>query len=195
MMAKKRMTHNYIDDDKFYEAMKEYINECNDVDLKNESSEEIIPYPQITPYIGECIYNIAENLSKKGNFCNYSYREDMVGDGIENCVKYIRNFDPVKYHKPFAYFTQICYYAFISKIEKEKKYRVTIYKLIQNADAKNEFSAWAKNQGIEVDGNDSLASYLKINPDDISKYEKTKNKRNKKKNKNSLEDLEEKDDE
>lgn len=191
---KKRLTHNYIDDEKFYEEMKKYISECRKIDEKNESlsEEKVLDYPIIPDYIGECIFNIAENLAKKGNFSGYTFRDDMIGDGIENCVKYIRNFNPDKYDKPFAYFTQICFYAFIRRIETEKKQKILVYKLIQNADSKNEFGAWAKSQGIEVDGNDALASYLKINPDDISTYDsKTKKKKKAKRNKNSLEDLEE----
>jgi len=64
---------------------------------------------------------IATHLSYKPNFVNYMFREDMISDGIENCVQYIHNFDPEKSKNPFAYFTQIIHYAFLRRIQKEKK--------------------------------------------------------------------------
>src|SRR5210317_1652782 len=77
--------------------------------------------PTITNYLGECFLKIATHLSYKPNFVNYMFREDMISDGIENCVQYIHNFDPEKSKNPFAYFTQIIHYAFLRRIQKEKK--------------------------------------------------------------------------
>ena len=77
--------------------------------------------PRVTNYIGECFLKIATHLSYKPNFVNYMFREDMICDGIENCLQYIDNFDPEKSSNPFAYFTQIIYYAFLRRIQKEKK--------------------------------------------------------------------------
>ena len=77
--------------------------------------------PQITNYLGECFLKIATHLSYKPNFVNYMFRDDMISDGIENCVQYIHNFDPEKSKNPFAYFTQIIHYAFLRRIQKEKK--------------------------------------------------------------------------
>jgi hypothetical protein len=77
--------------------------------------------PQIPNYLGECFLKIATHLSYKPNFVNYMFREDMISDGIENCVQYIHNFDPERSQNPFAYFTQIIHYAFIRRINKEKK--------------------------------------------------------------------------
>ena len=79
------------------------------------------PKPRITNYLGECFLKIATHLSYKPNFVNYMFREDMISDGIENCVQYIHNFDPEKSRNPFAYFTQIIHYAFLRRIQKEKK--------------------------------------------------------------------------
>ena len=79
------------------------------------------PKPRIGNYIGECFLKIATHLSYKPNFVNYMFREDMICDGIENCVQYINNFDPAKSSNPFAYFTQIIYYAFLRRISKEKR--------------------------------------------------------------------------
>ncbi len=77
--------------------------------------------PRITNYLGECFLKIATHLSYKPNFVNYMFREDMISDGIENCVQYMLNFDPKKSNNPFAYFTQIIHYAFLRRIQKEKK--------------------------------------------------------------------------
>ena len=80
-----------------------------------------LPKPRISNYLGECFLKIATHLSYKPNFVNYMFRDDMISDGIENCVQYIHNFDPNKSKNPFAYFTQIIHYAFLRRIQKEKK--------------------------------------------------------------------------
>tara|TARA_B100000287_G_scaffold101442_1_gene93673 strand:+ start:1034 stop:1510 length:477 start_codon:yes stop_codon:yes gene_type:complete len=85
------------------------------------AKENDLPKPRITNYLGECFLKIATHLSYKPNFVNYMFREDMISDGIENCVQYIHNFDPEKSRNPFAYFTQIIHYAFLRRIQKEKK--------------------------------------------------------------------------
>ena len=77
--------------------------------------------PPIPNYLGECFLKIATHLSYKPNFVNYMFREDMISDGIENCVQYIHNFDPEKSKNPFAYFTQIIHYAFLRRIQREKR--------------------------------------------------------------------------
>ena len=79
------------------------------------------PKPLIPRYIGKCFLDIAEHLSMRPNFSNYIYRQDMVMDAVENCVVYCHNFDPEKSKNPFSYFTQVCWYAFIRRIGKEKK--------------------------------------------------------------------------
>jgi DNA-directed RNA polymerase specialized sigma subunit len=84
-------------------------------------------------YVAECIMKIATHLSHKPNFVNYTFREDMISDGIENCLQYVDNFDPDKSNNPFAYFTQIIYFAFIRRIQKEKKQLYIKYKATENA--------------------------------------------------------------
>ena len=96
------------------------------------AKENNLAEPQVSNYIGECILKIATHLSYKPNFINYSYREEMISDGIENCLQYINNFDPAKSNNPFAYFTQIIYYAFLRRIAKEKKQSYIKGKLIQD---------------------------------------------------------------
>ena len=85
------------------------------------AKENDLPKPRITNYLGECFLKIATHLSYKPNFVNYMFRDDMISDGIENSVQYIHNFDPEKSRNPFAYFTQIIHYAFLRRIQKEKK--------------------------------------------------------------------------
>ena len=85
------------------------------------AKEKELPKPRITNYLGSCFLKIATHLSYKPNFVNYMFRDDMISDGIENCVQYIHNFDPEKSRNPFAYFTQIIHYAFLRRIQKEKK--------------------------------------------------------------------------
>ena len=85
------------------------------------AKEKDLPKPRITNYLGSCFLKIATHLSYKPTFVNYMFRDDMISDGIENCVQYIHNFDPEKSRNPFAYFTQIIHYAFLRRIQKEKK--------------------------------------------------------------------------
>ena len=119
---KKTAKIHYVDNQKFLEEMIVYKGKCKDAKSKGELE------PQISEYVGECFMKIAQRLSFRPNFINYAFREDMISDGIENCVQYIRNFDPEKSKNPFAYFTQIIYFAFIRRIQKEKKQLYIKYK-------------------------------------------------------------------
>ena len=119
------MAH-YVNNGEFLIAMKEYRASVL------EAKEKGLPKPMVSNYIGDCILKIANHLSYKPNFINYTYKDDMILDGIENCIHYIDNFDPAKSSNPFAYFTQIIYYAFIRRIAKEKKHSYIKNKLIQN---------------------------------------------------------------
>ena len=97
------------------------------------------PKPQIPTYVAKCFMMIAENLSHKPNFLSYTFRDDMVADASENCVMYVDNFDPSKSSNPFAYFTQITYYAFLRRIQKEKKQLYVKYKSTETAGILDEF--------------------------------------------------------
>lgn len=97
------------------------------------------PKPQIPRYVAECFMKIAENLSHKPNFLSYTFRDEMVADAIENCVMYVDNFDPSKSSNPFAYFTQIVYYAFLRRIQKEKKQLYVKYKATENVGILDEY--------------------------------------------------------
>ena len=114
VMTRKK-TEYYVNNKEFLAAITEYRQK---VLAAKEAGK---PRPRVTNYLGECFLKIATHLSYKPNFVNYMFREDMICDGIENCLQYIDNFDPEKSKNPFAYFTQIIYYAFLRRIQKEKK--------------------------------------------------------------------------
>jgi DNA-directed RNA polymerase specialized sigma24 family protein len=113
-MPKKKSEH-YVNNRELLEALIVYRTKVA------AAKEADLPKPRITNYLGDCFLKIATHLSYKPNFVNYMFREDMISDGIENCVQYIHNFNPERSQNPFAYFTQIIHYAFLRRIQKEKK--------------------------------------------------------------------------
>ena len=130
-MKKAKEKPHYVDNKKFLEAMIEYRDRCEKAKNRNRKK------PEVTNYIGECFLKIANHLSYRPNFINYTFRDDMISDGIENCLQYMDNFNPDKSNNPFAYFTQIIYYAFIRRIQKEKKQIQIKSKLIANTGVEN----------------------------------------------------------
>lgn len=115
VMTKRKRSIHYVNNKEFLAAL---INHRDNVKIAEINDR---PKPKIPNYIGECFLKIATHLSFKPNFVNYIFKDDMISDGIENCVQYIHNFDPEKSQNPFAYFTQIIHYAFLRRIQKEKK--------------------------------------------------------------------------
>lgn len=126
------MTTHYVDNKQLYAVIVEHKTKVANAEANNT------PPPQIPDYVGKCILQIAQRLSTKPNFINYSYREEMISDGIENCISYFDNFDPSKSDNPFAYFTQIIYYAFLRRIQKEKKQVYIKHKTAENSMLFNE---------------------------------------------------------
>ena len=124
VMPPKKKQH-YVDNKKFLEEIVKYREAVETAKLQDR------PKPRITHYLGDCFLKIATHLSYRPNFINYMYKEDMISDGVENCVQYIDNFDPAKSKNPFAYFTQIVYYAFLRRIAKEKRQMDIRDKLIE----------------------------------------------------------------
>jgi len=120
-----RKKQHYVDNEKFLEVMSDYREKY--LQAKDNDTE----LPIIPDYAGECFLKIAERLSHRPNFINYAFREEMVSDGIENSVMYASNFNPEKSTNPFAYFTQIIYFAFLRRIEKEKKQLYIKYKTME----------------------------------------------------------------
>ena len=130
LSTKKTMpvSSHYVDNKKFLQALIEYRQSVDEAVAKGEET------PVVSRYIGECFIKIATHLSYKSNFINYTFKDDMISDGIENCLTAVVKFDPSKSSNPFAYYTQIIYFAFIRRIQKEKKQQATKYKLIENMD-------------------------------------------------------------
>ena len=179
-MAKKKSTAHYVSNKELFEAMKKFKVIC-------EEAENIGERPKVPEYIGECILKIANGLSYRPNFITYTYKEDMISDGIENCLQYIHNFNPDKSNNPFAYFTQIIYYAFIRRIQREKKQTHVKHRIISKAD----FQAF-----VTMEGDDTSYSVGGFDPnimvpdEDVYKPKK----KNKEINKKGLENFMESDD-
>jgi hypothetical protein len=129
MSKGKTKSEHYVNNKEFLDALvvyrkkveEEFIKRNNRSPTREDRGKHWEGKPPIPNYIGECFLKIATHLSYKPNFVNYMFREDMISDGIENCVQYIHNFDPEKSTNPFSYFTQIIHYAFIRRIGKEKR--------------------------------------------------------------------------
>ena len=168
-MKKKTVVH-YINNVEF---LKEMVAWKTQVTEAKESGDSV---PPVTSYIGQCFREIAQNLAKKPNFVNYPFKEDMIGDAIENCLMYCGNFDPNKSHNPFSYFTQITYFAFLRRIQKEKKQNFIKYKYLQHMDVDNDFGVYLKMMGI---GEDEAEQYRKIEEELGSKKAEKKRKRKK----------------
>ena len=126
------MATHYVDNKHLFAVIVEYKQAVA------QAKAEDKPKPMIPNYVGECILLIAKRLSTKPNFVNYSYRDEMISDGIENCISYFDNFDPEKSTNPFAYFTQIIYFAFLRRIQKEKKQTYIKHKTAENSMLFNE---------------------------------------------------------
>ena len=125
---KMQVSSHYVDNKKFLQALIDYRQLVVDAAEKGEDT------PIVSKYIGECFIKIATHLSYKSNFINYTIKDDMISDGIENCLTAVVKFDPAKSSNPFAYYTQVIYFAFIRRIQKEKKQQIVKYKLIDNMD-------------------------------------------------------------
>jgi DNA-directed RNA polymerase specialized sigma subunit len=125
-MSKKQPEH-YVDNKEFLKHMLAFKEDTK------KAREEGAADPRVPDNIGKIFMSIANRLSYKSNFINYAFREDMIADGIENCIQYIHNFNPEKSKNPFAYFTQIIYYAFLRRIQKEKKQLYVKYKSLENS--------------------------------------------------------------
>lgn len=162
-MKTKKVPVHYVDNKKFYSEIVIYKQKVAEAESKGLES------PRLPNYIGECIWKIANKLSNKPCFMNYSYRDEMISDGIENCILYFKDFDPNKTQNPFAYFTQVIYFAFLRRINKEEKNRYIIYKNFQETIINNGHA------GHLVDGDDnhvmSVNLYDNIN-DFMDRFEK-----------------------
>ena len=140
-MAKRKRSEHYVNNKEFLAALIKYQEDIEIARLQDKTK------PQIPRYIGECFLKIANHLSFKPNFVNYMFKEDMISDGIENCVQYIHNFNPEKSKNPFAYFTQIIHYAFLRRIQREKRQLEIKNKIIEKSGYQEVF-----NDDNKIDG-------------------------------------------
>jgi len=140
-MAKRKRSEHYVNNKEFLAALIKYQEDIEIAKLQDK------PKPRIPRYIGECFLKIANHLSFKPNFVNYMFKEDMISDGIENCVQYIHNFNPEKSKNPFAYFTQIIHYAFLRRIQREKRQLEIKNKIIEKSGYQEVF-----NDDNKIDG-------------------------------------------
>lgn len=141
---------HYVNNKDFLEALIEYKNQVY------FAAENGKPKPRLSNYIGECFLKIANHLSYRPNFVNYMFKEDMISDGIENCVQYVDNFDPEKSRNPFAYFTQIIYYAFLRRIQREKKQLEIKNKIIERSGFDEVFTADDSDVGYDISQMNSI---------------------------------------
>ena len=160
MTKKSETNRHYVNNKEFLAAMTEYRESRLAAEAKGKDK------PRVTEYIGECFVKIANHLAYKSNFVNYTFREEMILDGIENCITYIDNFNPEKSKNPFAYFTQITYYAFLRRIQKEKKQLDTKYKYIQNLDMQSIIDGEEGQGG----GSAEFIEYMKKQIDEAEKH-------------------------
>ena len=147
---------HYINNADFLQALIDY-----QAAMKKSKKDKSDP-PPIPNYIGECFMKIAEGLSHKPNFINYTYRDEMISDGIENCLQYFNNFDPNKSKNPFAYFTQVIYFAFLRRIQKEKKQLYVKYKATEQAGILDEFEMLESPDGTmkQFELYDNIAEFI-----------------------------------
>ena len=101
----------------------------------------------------------------------------MISDGIENCLQYLDNFNPKTSNNPFAYFTQIIYYAFVRRIQKEKKQITIKQRMIQESN----YDDLALQPGEDREFKNQFTEFLKKNmPVDEPVKKKTTKKKKKK---------------
>ena len=178
----KKQKEHYVNNKEFLEAMKAYKKRVN------KAKREKQPKPPVDNYLGSCFLKIANHLSYRPNFINYTFRDDMISDGIENCLQYLDNFNPSKSNNPFAYFTQIIYYAFVRRIQKEKKQITIKHRLISDAN----FDDMTLQPGEDREFRNQFTEFLQKNiPADeqekiAQSIQKSKKKKRTRKSKNNL---------
>ena len=173
-MAKRKKVAkaHYVDNALFLEAMIEYKKQWQ---ISKDNDEEL---PIISEYLGSVFLKIAQRLSFRPNFINYAFKDDMISDGIENCLHYIHNFNPEKSSNPFAYFTQIIYYAFIRRIQKEKKQLYIKYKSMQNYEISPEYVEYMNYDEDFKTSTDFKNSDFRVVVDEfVDNFEKSKKKK------------------
>jgi len=155
---------NYINNKTLYTSMIEHRTKLNNALLENKSK------PQVSNYIGQSILLICNNLAKKPNFSGYTYKQDMISDGIMDCIAAVDNFDPDRTNNPFAYFTQIAWNAFIRRIQKEKKQTYIKHKNFENSFLMNEL--WNDSENIHLKANEYSSEVVRSYENKLTKPKK-----------------------
>ena len=127
-------SRHYVDNEAFFGEMKKWKQRVHDAREVEEND------PPTTEFMGECFLKICEHLAMRPNFINYTFRDDLVSDGIENCLLYAHNFNPEKSKNPFSYFTQIIHHAYVRRIVKERKIKHVKYLYVERSGILNELT-------------------------------------------------------
>lgn len=167
---KKNETEDYVNNKEFSKAVHEYVKSVNEAEAAGK------PIPVVTDYIADCFLRIATRTSRRPNFINYTFREEMVMDAVVNCLKAIRNYDinaKTRSGNPnaFSYFTQMAWYAFIRRIQTENKQQKIKTKYLLEADL-SEFVDDPHNHSDDPEMRDNMNSYiegLKEKMDDLNR--------------------------
>lgn len=184
-MGKKRESTHYIDNERF---LKELVTHKKAVGKAKKAG---VKPPGVTDYIGQCFLDIANNLAKKPNFANYTYKDEMISDSVENCIMYATNFDPKKSRNPFAFFTQIIYYAFLRRIQKEKKQMFIKMKCFEQNDPTGRFRNWMEEEHMKYEDSSQspFVEFIQTDPPNEESKAHKKKRRKKKATKHTSTDL------
>lgn len=163
---------NYINNKEFYALLQKFKSDCAEAEKNGK------PAPRVPEDIGKCFMMIATKLATKANFSGYTYKDEMICDALENCVVAVHSFNPEKSKNPFAYFTQIIWYAFLRRIEKEKKQTYVKYKSLEQLVVDAEL--------LEDEGIDAYKNYDIVNEKMKPIIDKFENKTKKKKTKGPI---------
>jgi DNA-directed RNA polymerase specialized sigma24 family protein len=165
-MTKAQNSNYYVDNASLLKALVAWQAQIK------ENEKLKLPRPQLPDYVAECMVKMATRLSQKAGFVNYTYREDMCGDALESCLRYVHNFNAEKSSNAFAYITQIIHNAFIRRIQKEQKQLYVKMRIVDEAEFINSYERQGHDKGTY---NNSYVTYLQENMGDvINKFESWK---------------------
>jgi len=123
----------------------------------------------MTDYLGECVFLICNNMGFMPQFINYTYKDEMIGDAIENCIKYSKNYDGDKYNNAFGYISKIAYQAFVRRINiSNKRYRDHLNYIRSNVNAEEFTDAINADNPNDIKGYTTHMDYLASVIDDMN---------------------------
>jgi hypothetical protein len=147
-------SNHYVDRKEFYAAMVEYRRQTQEAKERGEEK------PPVSSYLAKCFLDIASHLTYRRNFYNYSYKDEMIMDGVEVCLRYAHNFNPEKSNHPFSYFNKLCWQAFVHRIKKEKAQQAIKGQLILQYSVDSLFE---ESEEMDADINNHVIEYIKEN--------------------------------